>query len=228
MNESTPALATADNFVSSLFLIVCCFLLGPIGLYAVVKQLYSYIMKNVIENEFDLPPVATSRDIVFIGPMAVRCDTWAGGLFLLFTGVDIDLISMCRTRKQHIDADPNVCGDKVIYMEFMWRRVSGLTDESICEDFHALVYYRGIIYQSYRTRRYPLMNLIDAYPPIRVEVSQEDRRLFESETISIDVVKFNHYCAPRSHQEQTGVTIRCTRSVRAVMDPLRSSLKIEL
>lgn len=173
-------------------------------------------------------PMAASHDYYFTSRILMACDATAYAIFRLFTGIDLDLIrpqgDTFPAYYEFADSSPLCLDQMVTYCEFIWNPLNDQNTTTEC--FHALVYYKGNIYQSYVTRRWNFWSAIDAYPLVCIALPASVRELFEERCVRLTPAIFNQYCAPRSHPIPVDAPLRCCKCYRAYLDPARDKLTL--
>ena len=124
--------------------------------YKLGKFLMKYVYDTFIVNDYDFPSGMTQYTLLFDGLVHYACQITARSLFFILTGVNIDGFSILGSTPATgvFDDTSGSTGysNMVTYKSFVWcdERKVGYTTSY----FHALIYYNGYIYQSYRTHRH--------------------------------------------------------------------------
>jgi hypothetical protein len=207
--------------------------------YTVYRILWFVMKKTIkyffIDNETDYPPCATNHCDIFSCFMQMPCNISAKAVFLLFTGIDLDILTknkmMTHNHVGLYDFDDSYESHKrpVCYIEFMWNTSIPAKSVRILE-YHALVYHDGYLYQSFRTQRYRWFNRwMDAYPMTRMFVKPKYRHYFNDfkGIRSFNAKMFNKLCAPSTHPILVNNEhFRCVTFYRASLNPTRSNIEL--
>ena len=188
-------------------------------------QLCVYL-STVLDRENEFPPDALSYHHPFTEPLDSACQVTAQGVFSLLTGISCTKLAALGYASTRQEFDQSDSGKQVMYMSFTWKDWSLSMRGKENTLFHALVYYDGYLYQSYRTRRHWWSHAMDSYPFIRQKLTQEDRELFEKDTRLFNARCFNRLCAPLCHPIPEDATLRCIELYIARVDPTRSEIKL--
>lgn len=194
-------------------------------------------------REAEYPPHAKGRRI--FTKQAIVCNATAKGVFYLLTGICENMLDSMKPHARFHDFDPETKDTPCVYfIEFQWHdsaaASTGDTWSPPPTNYHALVYYDGMLYQSYRSSRewrgWWLHSI--AYPAIQSYVKEtKDRAFFETQQLELaddvgmdsallDV--FNRLCAPHSAQLASDVWLRKTTCIRARVAPHRSDVVVPL
>ena len=202
---------------------------GIVLILIITYYLYGWINDKLIVNNFDFPPDLGSHYILFgQGDTDIACQCTARGIFALFTGIDISKTGiLCRSVSEGCfdNQDEN---DKLMvkYIDFFWGGY--IPSGKSTGNFHALVYYDGVIYQSYRTYRNQWSNWTDSYPMVKMCLSESDRQLFEQNIDKITVKDFNRLCAPYTHPISEKAPLKGTVRYKALINPTRTYIDINV
>lgn len=205
-------------------------------LYVIVDTIFMVIYAYKW-REAEYPMNARRSSMVVFDGTPINCNDTAQGIFAILTGVPLGTVYQmkCYVRCHDFDAALSVEKTRVHYLEFQWSNPGQQT--LIDENYHALVYANGLLYQSFRTSRYlwqcsRWLHLHSvAYPAIQTVITDEgDRSYFERAvaTRDADIAVFNRFCAPRSMPVQEGVRFVCLTHYTACVDPFRTSFTIPL
>lgn len=196
-------------------------------LYPIITTIWSYVIDTYMSNEYDFPIDSRGRFChIFSETTAAACHYTAKSIFGILTGIKIDCINILCSGLSNHNFDNNDTSNHVSYIEFVW--CDNCKYNQITSLYHALVYYDGYIYQSYRTKRYNIkwFHFLDAYPMIRFPVRKSDRHLFEGDIGDFSISDFNRICAPSKHPIPNNSIFRCQRIFKAVVNPTRENINL--
>lgn len=195
---------------------------STVGLLCIYFAMYDYITKNVIENEMDFPPDARESMMIFkITGNKHPCQLSAKGVFSMLTNIDLGVLEYLSGSVHH-DFDPDTLAKKVTYLAYIWTDDKPLPHVRCMTHLtHVVVHYDGYLYQSYRCDRNRWSSWMDAYPMIKMPLTDEHSQIFDAHPEKLTVKLFNRLCAPTSHPLEEDVSLRCIHRYAAVLNPTR-------
>jgi len=180
------------------------------------------------DDLLSLPPVCDEKHILHKACHTDACQLSTTMIFLLLTGFDSQVVDFLSSDRKVMKLDGSVKReDTVQYLVYTWTEQTGRykTDRA-----HHLVYYRGYIYQSYKTNRYSWISSVkDGYPLLRVPICHEGvYRIFSQHPEELKVEHFNDWCAPSNHPIPQDSPLRLVKYYSALLKPTRSEFYLKL
>jgi hypothetical protein len=169
-------------------------------------------------DNFDHYPLYNNESTKILGNTitSMSCHSFAVGLLYILSGVCYDTIHIPVTQRE-------INEDVIRYLTFIWD--SNLKVGHNTCNAHHLIYCKGYVYQSYTaidnyTYKYY------GYPPIRTQLSQEDKLIFDAKNMEMDVKLFNRLCVPSHHSLSENTTIKCDVDFTVKLNPHRISASL--
>ena len=183
-----------------------------------------------MNNELSFPPKCEdSQQIFHTSDSMTSCNIFGYGLLFMLTGNDLHVTDYALGHHDGYQFDTEApVADKVHLLVYAWDEPSPWlsTETSLC---HICVYYKGYLYQAYRTSRYRYTTLPrDAYPPVRMALPAGLCELLVFRPDKLSVEQFNDWCAPRSHPIAKDAPLKLQRRYAAVCSPAKEVFSVRL
>lgn len=185
--------------------------------------------RDCLRNDLlSLPPVCDEKHILDKACNTGACQLSATMIFLLLTGYDSQVVDFLSSDKEVMKLDDTQKReDTVQYLVYTWTDQTG---HYTTNRAHHLIYYRGYLYQSFKTNRYEWTSSIkDGYPLLRVPICHKEiHRIFSQHPEQLNVEQFNDWCAPSNHPIPQGAPLRLAKYYSALLKPTRSEFYLKL
>jgi hypothetical protein len=191
----------------------------------------NFIEDHYLNNELSYPPKCNRWNQVFdVYESKFSCNQWARGLFLLYTGIKVDAVDYIQSHGEGYQFDDQLSSSqKVHLLVYLWPDKTQHGSTELC---HECLYYKGYLYQSYRTQRFDVYPFLfskyrDAYPPLRISLPEELCHVFTKYPDRLTVKQFNEWCAPRDHPIDETSPLRLFAHYQATLNPIRDNFSLQ-